>query len=208
MGRVRRWFTLVVLVATLSPWAAAHEVRPCYLQITQTGEETYDVLWKVPAKGDLRLGLYVRFAEGTEETREHVGRFEGGAYLDRWGVRRAGGLDDTTVGVDGLRATLTDVLVRVERLERGLRPFQDRRRAPGRDEFERRVLLRERGAVRERTEREHARSRAREFTIPGVLRDRAEHVRVRVRCDAREQCEPDGGESDHLVPFDSNITKA
>jgi len=56
---MRPW--LVVLVILLCPpVAAAHEVRPAYLQIRQTGLDTYDILWKVPARGDnLRLGLYV-----------------------------------------------------------------------------------------------------------------------------------------------------
>jgi hydrogenase/urease accessory protein HupE len=102
----------------LSGSAWAHEVRPGYLELKQTGEQTYDVLWKVPAAGDdLRLGIYVRFPDGTVETSEHRGRFVGGAYLERWSVSHPGGLADQTIHVDGLRTTMTDVLVRVERLD-------------------------------------------------------------------------------------------
>jgi hydrogenase/urease accessory protein HupE len=98
--------------------AAAHEVRPAYLELKETGEETYDVLWKVPAKAHaLRLGLYVRFPETAEELREHVGRFAAGSYVDRWSIRQPGGLNGQTIHFDGLRATLTDVLVRMERLD-------------------------------------------------------------------------------------------
>ncbi len=40
--------------------AFGHEVRPAYLELRQTGPETYAVLWKVPGLGEnLRLGLYV-----------------------------------------------------------------------------------------------------------------------------------------------------
>ena len=106
-------FALACLVTPV--WA--HEARPGYLELKQTGEETYDVLWKVPAKGDQRLGLYVRFPDETVETSEHRGRFVGGAFVDRWSVRHPGGLADQTIHIDGLRATLTDVLVRVERLD-------------------------------------------------------------------------------------------
>ena len=110
-------FALACLPCLVTP-AWAHEVRPGYLQLKQTGEETYDVLWKVPAAGDdMRLGIYVRFPDETVETSEHRGRFLGGAFVERWSVRHPGGLADQTIHIDGLRTTLTDVLVRVERLD-------------------------------------------------------------------------------------------
>ena len=54
--------SLRALLPALPCWFAgaayAHEVRPAYLELRQTGAETYDVLWKVPALGDdLRFGL-------------------------------------------------------------------------------------------------------------------------------------------------------
>ena len=104
-------------LAGLSTPAWAHEVRPGYLELKQTGVESYDVLWKVPAAGDRRLGLYVRFPDETVETGEHRGRFVGGSFVERWSVRHPGGLADQTIHIDGLRTTMTDVLVRVERLD-------------------------------------------------------------------------------------------
>lgn len=105
-------------IACLVTPARAHEVRPGYLELKQTGEETYDVLWKVPAaRDDLRLGLYVRFPDATVETSEHRGRFVGGAFVERWSVSHPGGLADQTIHIDGLRSTVTDVLVRVERAD-------------------------------------------------------------------------------------------
>ena len=98
--------------------AWAHEVRPGYLELTQTTEENYDVLWKVPALGNnLRLGLYVRFPDAAEETSERRGRFVGNAFVERWSVSHPGSLAEQTIHIDGLRSTLTDVLVRVERLD-------------------------------------------------------------------------------------------
>jgi hydrogenase/urease accessory protein HupE len=106
---------LLVLASSAAP-ASAHEVRPCYLELKQTGEETYDVLWKVPAKGeDMRLGIYVRFPEQTVQTSEPRARFVSGAYVERWSIEHPGGLAGQTIEVDGLTATMTDVLVRVER---------------------------------------------------------------------------------------------
>ena len=39
------------------------------------------------------------------------------AFTDRWTVRCAGGLTDGTIHVAGLASTVTDVLVRLERLD-------------------------------------------------------------------------------------------
>jgi len=97
--------------------AGAHEVRPGYLEIQQTAAETYDVLWKVPGKGELRLGIYARMPENCEALRPPSTRTVGGAYLDRWTVVCPGGLTGETITIDGLASTLTDVLVRLERLD-------------------------------------------------------------------------------------------
>ena len=114
----RAVFVVMLVLGCLATPAQAHEVRPGYLELKQTGEETYDVLWKVPAAGeDMRLGIYVRLPDETVETRERRSRFVGGAFVERWSVRHPGGLTGRTIHIDGLRSTLTDVIVRVERLD-------------------------------------------------------------------------------------------
>src|SRR5207249_9076017 len=77
----------------------------------------YDVLWKVPVGGDEQLVLSVEMPEGTTTIGERRTLVSQGALTQRWSVRRPGGLDGTTIFIDGLAATLTDVLVRVERLD-------------------------------------------------------------------------------------------
>jgi hydrogenase/urease accessory protein HupE len=96
--------------------AGAHEVRPAYLELRETAPDTYDILWKVPARGgDERLAIYVRLPADARQLAEPRGISAGGAYLERWRVQRPGGLAGQTVSVDGLAATGTDVLVRLER---------------------------------------------------------------------------------------------
>jgi HupE/UreJ protein len=97
--------------------AGAHEVRPAYLQLHQIDAETYDVVWKVPGRGEMRLGLDVDLPPGSVDVSPPRGVFAGEAYTQRWRFRRAGGLADGTIGIDGLAATVTDVLVRIERLD-------------------------------------------------------------------------------------------
>ena len=111
--------TLVMLcLVRLSTPAFAHEVRPAYLELRQTGPETYDVLWKVPGRGEgLRLGLHVELPAGCANVAEPRGSFVNNAFTERWSVQRKGGLTDGTIHIAGLSATMTDVLVRLERLD-------------------------------------------------------------------------------------------
>ncbi|HYN27363.1 MAG TPA: HupE/UreJ family protein [Burkholderiales bacterium] len=113
------WLVLLVsLLNLLAAPALAHEARPAYLQLRQTDAETYDVLWKVPGLGeDKRLALDVEFASGTTTIDPLRVSFANNAFVQRWRVQRAGGLDGTSIRIAGLQATLTDVLVRLERLD-------------------------------------------------------------------------------------------
>lgn len=103
-----------VIVVTAAGIAHAHELRPAYLEIRQSGPDTFDVLWKVPAKGELRLGLYVRFPEDSTELQSRTVYPTGDAYIERWRVHIPGGLPGKTVAIDGLATTLTDVLARLK----------------------------------------------------------------------------------------------
>ena len=92
----------------------AHEVRPAYLELRQTSADTYNVLWKVPALGDLRLGVYVTLPAGATQLAEPRGIFADDAYVERWSIRFPGGLAGQQVRIDGLEATRIDVLARIE----------------------------------------------------------------------------------------------
>jgi hydrogenase/urease accessory protein HupE len=110
------WFLLAF--AFLPSLTGAHEMRPGYLEIKESGQDTYDVLWKVPALGDnMRLGLYLRFADDVDMVSEPVVGFLGGAHIQRMRIHREGGLTGSLVTIDGLDTTFTDVLLRLERAD-------------------------------------------------------------------------------------------
>jgi hydrogenase/urease accessory protein HupE len=109
---------VVVMLATFVSGAFAHESRPAYLELRQTGATTYDALWKVPGRGEnLRLGLYVELPEGCSNVAEPRATMVNNAFTERWTLNCAGGLTGGTVHIAGLSGTMTDVLVRVERLD-------------------------------------------------------------------------------------------
>jgi len=108
---------MLVSCVALTPCASAHEVRPAYLELRQRGADTYDVLWKVPARGDnMRLGIYVEFPSGTTNVTTPRTLFANDASTERWSIRRPGGLTGEEIHITGLAATMTDVLVRIENL--------------------------------------------------------------------------------------------
>jgi hypothetical protein len=109
---------LLFLLVVVSAGAFAHEIRPAYLELRQTGPETYDVLWKVPGRGEeLRFGLYLRLPANCQRIGELRTTVVNNAFSDRWTAQCKAGLSGSTIHVDGLSATLTDVLVRIERLD-------------------------------------------------------------------------------------------
>jgi hypothetical protein len=112
----RLLFLAALLLSVLCGVAQAHEVRPGYLELRQFDAETWDLLWKVPAKGDRRLGLYVQLPE-TCHNGESGTRFANGAYIARWRTRCSGGLTGRAIEIAGLSATRTDVLARVSRAD-------------------------------------------------------------------------------------------
>jgi hypothetical protein len=116
---MRRWLMLFILVVSAGEAnLCAHEMRPAYLQLHQTGTDTYDVFWKVPALGDrMRLSLYVQLPRTCSNLKQPQGFFSGNAYTEQWSIVCPGGLARSTVRIDGLTATLTDVLVRIERID-------------------------------------------------------------------------------------------
>ena len=103
---------ILALLLTFAPAVLAHEVRPAYLELRQTGPETYDALWKVPGQGDLHLGLYVELPAACTNVTEPRGSTVDNAYTERWTVKCPGGLSGGTIHIAGLSVTVVDVLVR------------------------------------------------------------------------------------------------
>lgn len=114
---VRSVFFIVILLGVV-PAVSAHEVRPGYLEMIERDAETWDILFKVPAAGeDLRFGLYLQLPPDVQSIGLPRSEFSGRAHVERSRIRRAGGLEGQTIAVEGLAATLTDVLVRIERAD-------------------------------------------------------------------------------------------
>lgn len=112
---------------------AAHEVRPAYLRIQQNTADIFDVLWRVPARGEMRLGIYVGLPEHCASGGETLSWLEGGNHVERWQVQCAGGLVGHEISILGMSSTVIDALARFERLDG---TTQVERLTPARPRFE------------------------------------------------------------------------
>ncbi|MEI6431826.1 MAG: HupE/UreJ family protein [bacterium] len=111
-------FSLLILLLAFVSGAFAHETRPAYLELRQTGPETYETFWKAPAMGDnMRLGINVELPPDCQNVTPPRATIANNAFTQRWTVKRNGGLTGTEIRIAGLAVTVTDVLVRIERLD-------------------------------------------------------------------------------------------
>ncbi|MNK90209.1 HupE / UreJ protein [compost metagenome] len=113
------WLLLVLWFVGLT--AIAHESRPAYLELNETAAGRYDVLWRTPVLSGMRLPIALRFAEGVRTVVEPVESELNDSLIERR-VIDAGpaGLVGQRIEFIGLQASITDVLVRVSRLDGSL----------------------------------------------------------------------------------------
>ena len=92
---------------------SAHEVRPSYLEVREDRAGEFEVLFKTPMRGDLRLALSATFSGSADAIIPVTTRTTGDAAVQTWRFRAVDPLQGQTVGIAGLENTMTDALVRV-----------------------------------------------------------------------------------------------
>jgi hydrogenase/urease accessory protein HupE len=117
MSAARTLFAVCVSLV-LTGTALADIFRPAYLELRERDQDTYDVLWKVPATGDdSRLAIQIVFPDTTEQVSVPAPFVTDGAWIERWQVRHPGGLAGQFIGFTGNAASVSDIIARVERLD-------------------------------------------------------------------------------------------
>jgi len=119
-GRSTAARLLAALVVAILGWvvpAAAHEVRPAYLQIDQTDDSHYTVLWKTPLLSGMPLPVVLRLPDDVKHVVEPLERPLPGSILQKRVISAPAGLAGRQIAFVGLQATITDVLVRVTWLD-------------------------------------------------------------------------------------------
>ncbi|WP_245632251.1 HupE/UreJ family protein [Edaphobacter aggregans] len=99
--------------------AWAHDARPAYLEIKETAPGQYSVLWRTPEMAGMRLPIELRMPGDIKEVREPSIQELADSLVERhWIDAGPNGLAGKRIDFVGLQATITDVVVHVEMLDR------------------------------------------------------------------------------------------
>jgi len=100
------------------PAACAHEARPAYLEMKEAAPGQYRVLWRTPVLSGMRLPVALKLPEGVRNLQEPDVQELADSLLERRAIDAGpAGLAGVRIEFPGLQLTITDVLVRVERLD-------------------------------------------------------------------------------------------
>ena len=94
-----------------------HALQPAYLELRPIDADLYAVVWKTPAVAGRPMAIAARLPDNCEPRMPGQPVWDNAAYLARWTASCPGGLVGGTIAIEGLPATVTDVLVRIQRDE-------------------------------------------------------------------------------------------
>jgi hydrogenase/urease accessory protein HupE len=104
---------MLAIVASLPRATLAHETRPGFLELRETVPHTYSLLWKKPAGGEVEIEIAPVVPVGCTISTLDRQQIVPGAAIARATLVCSGGLAGKTLAIEGLEATVTDVLVRL-----------------------------------------------------------------------------------------------
>ncbi len=113
----------IVSMATLvfglfSSQVEAHRLEPAYLEINEHIAGTFNILWKRPLVGNRPMNIYPRLPANCSNLTEPVVHPSQRAAIERWLVDcGSSGMINGTIVIDGLSATQTDTLFRVQLID-------------------------------------------------------------------------------------------
>lgn len=122
------WLAALALSLGGALTAAAHEVRPAYLELTESAPGRFQAIWKQPMQGDRLLRIDPVLPSHCAAGERRASRTPDGALVEQWEYDcGTTGIRGHALTIAGLERTLTDTFVRVrfqdgETLARLLRP--------------------------------------------------------------------------------------
>lgn len=106
----------VLLAIAFGKTAEAHELRPSFLEMTETAPGVFDTRLRVSTLGPSRVRLGLVFPERCRDTAPPEIVAADGAEVTRRQIACGGPIGGERIGIDGLGGTMNDVIVRVEAL--------------------------------------------------------------------------------------------
>lgn len=113
---MKRFLILITFLIISTAGTLAHEIRPAYLQIDQVSEDSYDILWKVPRRGDMVLSLRPIFPEGFSLQEASQRKASADAMVYHYKLTGTESLAGKTLEIENIKKTIVDVLVNINYL--------------------------------------------------------------------------------------------
>ena len=125
MKKIKRGFILVsFLISFLC--VKAHEIRPAYLEISEFSNRV-EIFWKQPVSGESGIYLTPVLSSGWLTDSASENSSSGSTLIRQWKIKTIRSVAGQTITIDGLKNTITDVLVNIRfadgtRITRIIRP--------------------------------------------------------------------------------------
>ena len=116
---MNRLFYIVVLtlllLTTFAVSVEAHKLQPAYLEISEQTAGKFSILWKRPFIGNRPMNIHPQLPAGCSNLTEPVIQSSQSAATERWLVDCGeDAMAGQTITIDGLSATQTDTLLRIQ----------------------------------------------------------------------------------------------
>jgi hydrogenase/urease accessory protein HupE len=104
-----------ICILTAIPFSGfAHEMRPAFLHIRQTGANEYELLWKIPRIGNEVMSIKPEFPSWFVVQQKIPATESGTGALYTYHATSAKDIHGMAFSINGLKETVVDVLVQVE----------------------------------------------------------------------------------------------
>jgi hydrogenase/urease accessory protein HupE len=118
MTKVNIFLFIVLIIASFTQTANAHRLQPAYLEINEQSAGKFSILWKRPFAGGRPMNIYPQLSLSCSNITEPVLQTLASGTVERWIVDCGkSGMINETVVIDGLSATQTDTLLRVQLID-------------------------------------------------------------------------------------------
>jgi hydrogenase/urease accessory protein HupE len=122
MTRLNVILLIFLILFSFTTTVDAHRLQPAYLEINEQSTGKFSILWKRPLVGSRAMNIYPKLPSSCTNLTEPVIQPLASGAVERWLVDcGSSGMINETINIEGLSATQTDALLRVQLIDGSMR---------------------------------------------------------------------------------------